>query len=163
MPSVMTEPPARWLAVLGAFPPLRLGCVEAGIVTVRCSFGGESVSVRLGRQEPINESILCPPESSRVVPRLDRNVGHKALLQPRVFAAGTPIEAPDSVEIGAHDHSQITTCLSLHRLAEAERTIAERDLVTYGPPQAPLGPRSPPATPRLALKRQRRWKALRLT
>src|SRR3989442_244098 len=124
MPSVMTEPPARWLAVMGAFPPLRLGCVEAGIVTVRCSFGGESVSVRLGRQEPINESILCPPESSCVSiatsgaqrnDRVRRGIT-KALLQPLVLAAGTPIEAPDSVEIGAHDHSQITTCLSLHRL-----------------------------------------------
>src|SRR5713101_5580079 len=62
----MTGPPVRWLAVMGAFPPLRFGGAEAGIVTARWSFGGESVSVRLGRQETINESILGPPESSYV-------------------------------------------------------------------------------------------------
>src|SRR5712692_2617097 len=98
----MTEPPVRWLAIMGTFSPSKLGCAEAGIVTARWSFGGESVSVRSGRQEAINESMLGPPESSYVSIATACETSQrscraryitKARLETIVFTVGTTIEA----------------------------------------------------------------------
>src|SRR3989442_11834445 len=100
----MTEPPVSWLAVMGTLPPSKLGCAEAGIVTARWSFGGESVSVRSGRQEAINESMLGPPESSYVSiatasetsQRSCRARHHEGSPPNHCFCGWNPSEAHDS-------------------------------------------------------------------
>src|SRR5712692_10066192 len=108
----MTEPPVRWLAVMGTLPPSKLGCAEAGIVTARWSFGGESVSVRSGRQEAINESMLGPPESSYVSiatasetsQRSCRARHHEGSPPNHCFCGWNPSEAHDAaVRSGVRD------------------------------------------------------------